>query len=145
MKKNRLSHKLFSEYNKPELSHYPQGHYSLKLEDGCSTPVCVIPIPLGGEKTGEGKSAYVEAVKDEIMKRWNSRQSPTKNDIERAKYTAVNDFKISLRVKYAKEIDLLEETFPNGLFTKENDGELVGVNVLLKKIICEMLENQNSR
>ena len=140
MKKNRFNYKLVSETVPAVLSIHPQGHTSLKLDDGLFTPVCIIPAPLGGERTQEGKSVYAEAVKDELMKRWNSRPRITQSDIERAKYTAVNDFKMSLRVKYAKGLEVLRDRIQNGIFTKENDGDLVGINVMMNKILCEILE-----
>ena len=59
-------------------------------------------------------------------------------------YESVNDYKRQMRERYQGGIDILEKQFPNGMFSKDKDGDLVGINVLLKKFFCEMIELRGS-
>lgn len=53
---------------------------------------------------------------------------------------AVNEYKRQIRDKYQPEIDVIEKRFPNGLYTKDKNYGYVGVNVIMKRVICELLE-----
>ncbi len=54
--------------------------------------------------------------------------------------SAVENYKREIRAKYDDRVKLLRSQFPNGMFTKDKDGDLVGINVMLSKFICEMSE-----
>jgi hypothetical protein len=72
MIQKKFKSRVIAEFRSAELSVFPNGQYSILLNDGTFTPVCVIPIPLGGRQTKDGKSIFAEVAKDEIIKRWNS-------------------------------------------------------------------------
>ena len=55
-------------------------------------------------------------------------------------YCAVNNHKKMIRKRYSKEIESLTDIFPNGCYTKTDDGEFVGISVMLKGVISGMLE-----
>ena len=62
----------------------------------------------------------------------------------RKNYEAVNSYKQRIRNKYENVIDLVEEEFPHGLFSKDKSGELHGANLIVKKILAEYLEFKNN-
>ena len=82
---------------------------------------------------------------DEMIKKVHNHiltilQSTGLDESSRKDYVAVNSYKQKIRNKYQNVIDVVEEKFPNGLYTKDKDGELVGANVIFKSIIAEYLE-----
>lgn len=65
------------------------------------------------------------------------------NERMESHYNAENSYKSRMYEKYKKQAEMLEDAFPRGMFTKTKDGDLVGINVIIKKFLVEMLELKN--
>lgn len=57
----------------------------------------------------------------------------TKSEIEDA-------YKDKMRGRYASLVNLLDKNFPFGVYTKDADGDLIGIGIILTKFICEIAE-----
>lgn len=58
----------------------------------------------------------------------------------KANYEAVEAYKIRIREKYQDPLSFLEKTFPNGLYTKDEQAEEVGVDIMTKSFVIGLLE-----
>ena len=58
----------------------------------------------------------------------------------RADYIAVEEYKKGMRKRYQQKVESLREHFPNGCFTKNKQGGLVGIDVMLAKMVKELCE-----
>ena len=58
-------------------------------------------------------------------------------------YNVINEHKRRIKTRYKNQTDSIREIFPNGCYTMTDGGEYVGINVMLKKIVSEMLELQS--
>jgi hypothetical protein len=58
----------------------------------------------------------------------------------RKDYIAVEEYKKGMRKRYQHKVESLREHFPNGCFTKDKHGELVGIDVMLAKMVKELSE-----
>lgn len=56
------------------------------------------------------------------------------------KNAIIESYKRRIRSKYSNLRTLVEETFPGGCFSKEPDGTLFGIEVMLKKMFVEIAD-----
>lgn len=68
-----FSHQIIVEKLGTPFSNSPY-EYIFKLDNAANTPLCVIPIPIGGIKNEKGENKYASEAKDELLKRWNNHQ-----------------------------------------------------------------------
>lgn len=67
-------------------------------------------------------------------------QSINLDKVMREDYNAVEDYKKKMRERYDKQADSIEELYPNGCFTKDSDGDFIGIDITLKIAIRNILE-----
>lgn len=75
---------------------------------------------------------------------FDSKESCVKHhkNLSRTRYQAIEDYKRLMKRRYSKEVESLEDMFPNGMFTQTDSGEFVGISIMMKKFVREILELQ---
>lgn len=55
-------------------------------------------------------------------------------------YIAVEDYKRQMKARFKDGLEKLEALFPYGMYTRDKDGESVGINIITKKFFVEYAE-----
>jgi hypothetical protein len=109
------------------------------------------PQNFSGQMTEEIMRAFSTGHKNQIVKLENGDYNKIYSHIYKTlesiglskkmeeQYLAVNEYKSFMQEKYKDTTDWFENKYPEGLYTKKAGME-VGVNIITKKFIAEMLE-----
>jgi hypothetical protein len=71
---------------------------------------------------------------------YNILHSTSLDEKMREGYEAVQSYQVQMRKRHEKGIDMLQEAFPDGMFTTDKHGDRVGINVMVKGIFCNILD-----